>query len=608
MSLTCNKRLFVRTVWRSILIVLLLQMLCVSLIWLYYFVQPRGYQATLTFSLSDSVGKPLPIKKKDNVIAFLFSQPMFFNDSNFSLSASYKKKNHENIRLSRHGDFIDLTFEAETLEAAQRGLETWFSAFSQAIIKQKQFLLNDKLEDKQYDNIAILNIVQEFRKSIDSFIQRGVKQTELHDLSMQLTQATLKRIHLTSLNSTINMMRENGQSLLSLSFIAGNSAIAALESKRDLLETQRAHMAVQLGWTHPQIKAMTAELETVSHQLKNKILQIVYQVHSDEVIATELEKQLKKRMNFFVKDQSQSLNEIFNEFENKIKVAVDAQNEAMSKSAQRREKIIDSYRRLSDDPLLLQNTNIHVVTPTTLAPISFMALYGKNILVSALVSFLTLLLGILLSYPCFKRKKDQISEEDLRSKENDLKKNESILVSQEMKNFEAFITIEGLSDVLKWRASTIISIIGPEAARTAAKLSLHLTKENKTILLVDISGQQIEKVIGPHRGLSDILTGNAKLHDVIYRDYDTGVDILPQGLTSAISAQDFSNDIFHILQEFKKEYDFIILEMASEPKYGFEQFAELTDYYICNTVLNKQEWMMRMVDSFPKTVYRVVAS
>ncbi|WP_375626457.1 hypothetical protein [Bartonella sp. MU37NMGALS] len=607
MSLKCNKRLFVRTVWRSILIVLLLQMLFISLIWLYYFVQPRRYQATLIFSLSDSVGKPLPIKKQDNVIAFLFSQPMVFDDSHFSLSAFNKKKDHENIRLSRHGDFIDLTFEAETLEAAQRGLETWFSAFSQAIIKQKQFLLNDK-EDKRYDNTAIVNIVQGFRTSVDSFIQHGVKKTELHDLSMQLTQATLKRIHLTSLNSTINMMREKGQSLLSLSFIAGNSAIVALESKRDLLETQRAHMAAQLGWTHPQIKAMTAELETVSHQLKNKILQIVYQVYSDKVIATELEEQLKKRMNFFVKDQAQSLNEIFNEFENKIKAAVDAQNKAMSNSAQQREKIIDSYWRLSDDLLLLQNTNIHVVTPTTLAPISFMALYGKNIFVSALASFLTLLLGILLFYPCFKSKKDQPSEEDLRSKENAFEKNESILVSQEMKNLEAFITIEGLSDVLKWRASTIISIIGPEAARTAAKLSLHLTKENKTILLVDISGQQIEKVIGPHRGLSDILTGNAQLHDVIYRDYDTGVDILPQGLTSAISAQDFSNDISHILQELKKEYDFIILEMASEPKYGFEQFAELTDYYICKTVLNEQEWMMRMVSSFPKAVYRVVAS
>ncbi|EJF87296.1 hypothetical protein MCY_00420 [Bartonella rattimassiliensis 15908] len=583
-------------------------MLCVSFIWLYYFIQPRGYQATLVFSLSDSVEKTLPIKKQDNLIAFLFSQPIFSDDSHFSLRTSYKKKKHENIRLSRHGDLINLTFEAETPEAAQQGLETWFSAFSQVIIKQKPFLLNDKSGDKQHDNTAIINIVQEFRASVDSFIQHGVKQTELHELSMQLTEATLKRLHLTSLNSTINVMREKGQSLLSLSFIAGNSAIVALESKRDILETQRAHMVAQLGWTHPQIKAMTAELEAVSDQLKNKILQIIDQVHSDEIIATELEKQLKKRVSFFVKDQSQSLNQLFNEFENKIKIEIDAQNKMMSKSAQGREKVIGSYQGLNDNSLLLQNVKIHVVMPTTLAPISFMALYGRNILVSALASFLTLLFGIVLFYLCFRSKKKQLSEENLRLKENVLKKNKSTLVSQEMKNLEAFITIEGLSDVLKWRASTIISIIGPEAARTAAKLSLHLTKENKTILLVDISGQQIEKVIGPHRGLSDILTGNAQLHDVIYRDYDTGVDILPQGLTSAVCAQDFSNDIIHILQEFKKEYDFIILEMTSEPKYGFEQFAELTDYYICNTVLNEQGWIMQMVSYFPKTVYRIVAS
>ncbi|WP_180338249.1 hypothetical protein [Bartonella mastomydis] len=606
MSLKCNKRLFVRTIWRNILIVLLLQMMCISLIWLYYFIQPRGYQATLTFSISDSVGKPLTIEKQDNIIAFLFSQPIFLDDSSSSLSASYKKQKRENIRLSRHGDLINLTFHAETLEAAQQGVETWFSAFSQAIIKQKQSLLNEKLKDKQYDNAAIVNIMQGFRASVDSFIQHGVKQTELHDLSTQLTQATLKRIHLTSLNSTINMMREKGQSLLSLSLIAGNSAIVSLESKRDLLEAQRAHMAVQLGWTHPQIKAMTAELEAVSYQLKNKISQIADQVHSDEVIATELEKQLKKKMSFFVKDQSQSLNQIFNVFENKIKAEIDAQNKAMSKSAQGSKKVMGS-QGLSDDSLLLKNMKIHVVTPTKLAPISFMALYGKNVLVSALASFLTLLFGIMLFSLYFRSKKDQLSEEDLRSKEKALKKNESILVSQEIKNLEAFITIEGLSDVLKWRASTVIAIIGQEAARTAAKLSLHLTKEHKTILLVDISGQQIEKVIGPHRGLSDILTGNAQLHDVIYRDYDTGVDILPQGLTSAVSAQDFSDNISHILQEFKKEYDFIILEMASEPKYGFEQFAELTDYYICNTALNEQNWMVRMVSHFPKTVYRVVA-
>ncbi|WP_336294795.1 hypothetical protein [Bartonella sp. CB169] len=584
MSLKCNKRLFIRTVLRNVSVALLLVALCVFSILLYYFVQPRPYRASLTFSLSDSVGTPLPIDKQNDLLAFLFSQLISLNDptlQNFS-SDSFQKKN---IRLSRNADLIDLTFEAGTVEAAQYGLETWFAAFLQEIIKQKKRSLLTKLQaSEQYDKAAILNILQEFRSSIDSFVSDDVKRTEFNDLSVQLTEATLKRIHLTSLNSTINVMRKNGQSLLSLSFIASNSMIAALEAKRDLLETQRAHMVAQLGWTHPQIKAMTAELEAISHQLENKISQIVHQVHLDEVIATEFEKLLRKKIALFTKDQSQSLNQIFGEFENKIIAVVGMQSQAMSK-----------------DSSILQNAKIRVVVPTTLVPVSFMALYGKGIIISVFASLITLLGGVFLFYKFSGTKKGQ-------PEENVLKNDESALVSKKIKNLESFITIEGLSDFLKCRTATVVSIIGSEAARTAAKLSLHLIKEHKTILLVDISGQQIEKLIGPHRGLSDILTGNVQLHDVIYRDYDTGVDILPQGLTSTVCAQDFSNNIPNILQEFKKEYDFVILEMAKKPEYGFEQFAELTDYYICSVSLNEQDWMMQMVSRFPKSVYRMIVS
>ncbi|MBB5073009.1 MinD-like ATPase involved in chromosome partitioning or flagellar assembly [Bartonella callosciuri] len=529
----------------------------------------------------------MPIDKQNDVVAFLMSRPILLNDSNlqfFSLDDSQKRNFRESLRLSRNGNSIDLIFEAETLEAAQHGLETWFSAFSKTIVKQKQkLLLTEQKRHQPYDKAKIFDIVQEFRSSVDSFIYHNVKQIELNDLSVQLTEATLKRIHLTSLNSTINAMRKNGQSLLSLSFIASNSAIAALESKRNLLETQRAHMVAQLGWKHPQINAMTAELEVVSRQLKNKILQIVHQVHSDEVIAIEFEEQLKKRIGLFVKDQAQSLNEMFNELENKIRAVVEIQNEEISKGTS-----------------LLENIKIHLVKPTTLAEVSFMTLYGKNIIFSVFTSLLILLGGMLLFHQCSARKENKT--------EGDCFKNGESTLESQKKNLESFITIEGLSNFLKCRTSTVISIIGPESARTAAKLSLHLVKEHKTILLVDISGQQIEKVIGPHRGLSDILTGDAQLQDVIYRDYDTGVDILPQGLTSAFAAQDFSNNIPHILQEFQKDYDFIILEMASEPKYGFAQFAGLTDYYICSTALKEQNWMMQMVSRFPKTVYRVIAS
>ncbi|WP_413154730.1 hypothetical protein [Bartonella sp. cb54] len=587
MNFKCDKKLLVRIVPRSILIVLLLAMLCVFLIFLYYVAQPRGYRASLTFSLSDSAGKPLAIDQQNDIIALLLLQPVILNDSNsqnFFLEGFDKKNFRENIRLFRNGNLINFAFEAETIEAAQQGLKTWFSIFSKAILKQNQKLLFIEPQvDQQYDNAALLNIVQELRSSVDSFIHQDAKKTELNDLYMQLTGATLKRIHLTSLNSAIKMMRENGQSLLSLSFIASNSAIAVLESKRNLLETQKAHMVAQLGWTHPQIKAIIAESEALSHQLENKILQITDQIHVDEVIARDFEKQLREKISFFIRDQSQSLSQIFNELEDKIRAIVDAQNKVISKSSS------------------LQNIKIQIVVPATLMPISFITLYGKNIIVSIFTSLVILLGGLLLFQQYFQTKKNQ-------PEENGFESGKGTLVSKGIKGLETFITIERLSSFLKWRTSTVVSIIGPESARTAAKLSLHLTKEQKTILLVDISGQEIEKVIGPHRGLSDILMGNAQLQDVVYRDYDTGVDILPQGLKNIAYVQDFSDSIPNILQEFKKDYDFVILEIANEPKYGFKQFAELTDYYICSVALSEQNWMMQMVKSFPKTIYHIVTS
>ncbi|WP_455482454.1 hypothetical protein V4P56_02210 [Bartonella sp. B35(2025)] len=585
MNFKCNKKLFVYTMQRNALVILLLVEVCVFFILVYYFIQPQIYRATLTFSLSDSAGKPLPIDKQNNVIAFLSSQSAILNYSSFQgfSSDGFHKNFYENIHFFRNGDLIDLTFEAKTAEAAQKGLETYFSAFSEAIIKKNQkLLLEGQQIGQQYNNTAILNIIQKFRLSITSFIHHDAKQTELNDLYAQLTKATLDRIHLTSLISIIKMMRENGKSLLPLSFIANNSAITALESKRNLLETQIVHMAAQLGWEHPQIKALTAESKALSNQLENKILQIVHQIHSDEIIARNFEEQLRKRISLVVKDQSQSLSQMLNKLENEIKAVVNAQNKEISKSHP------------------LQNIKISVVSSTTPVPISFITLHRKNIIVGIFASLIIFGGVLLLSQQYFRTKKSLLEE-------GNFKNNEDVLVFKGIKSFEALITIEGFSDLLKWNASTVISIIGSEAAQMAAKLSLHLIEKSKTILLVDISGQQIEKVIGPHRGLSDILAGKVQLQDVVYHDYDTGVDILPQGLTSIDCVQDLSKNIPIILQEFKKNYDFVILEIASEPKYGLEQFAKLTDYYICSIALNEQDWMVQMVNKFPKTIYRVVA-
>ncbi|AQX28086.1 putative protein involved in exopolysaccharide biosynthesis [Bartonella sp. JB15] len=447
MNLKCDKSLLARIMPRKTLIALLLAIHCVLLISLYYFIYPKPYQATLTFMLSDSRGIPLSIDKQNNIIALLFSQPVILNYSNSDKAIPYNgylKDFYKNIQLLRKGDFINLSFEAKTVEDARKGLETWFSAFSEKIIKQ----------EKQYDKSTILNILQAFRSSIVSNIYREAKQAEFNSLYAQLTDTILRRIRLKSLNSTIKMMRQQGQSLLSLSFITNNSAIIALEAKLDLLNTQKAHMAVQLGWEHPQIKAMIAEKKELSTQLENKISQIVNQIHSDEIIAESFETQLRGKISTFVEKQSQSLSQMLNELESKIKKVIDEQSQ-----------------QINIDTPPLQNIKIHMITPIKVTPISFMDFYSRDIFVIVFLSLIALGGGLLL------QKYSRVQK--IQSEKESFKSNGSISLFKMRRNAETLITIEELLVFLRSRVSTIVSIIGPEAAQMAAKLSLYLIKEQK---------------------------------------------------------------------------------------------------------------------------------
>jgi len=99
----------------------------------------------------------------------------------------------------------------------------------------------------------------------------------------------------------------------------------------------------------------------------------------------------------------------------------------------------------------------------------------------------------------------------------------------------------------------------------------------KKVLLIDISASKIGSLIGPHRGFTDVLTGDAAIHEVIYKDYDTGIDILPQGLASAIRARDFSRDIGQLVDMITEQYDMVLFAMSTPPSYGLNEIVTLCD-------------------------------
>ena len=96
-------------------------------------------------------------------------------------------------------------------------------------------------------------------------------------------------------------------------------------------------------------------------------------------------------------------------------------------------------------------------------------------------------------------------------------------------------------------------------------------------MLIDISASQIGSLIGPHRGFTDVLTGDAAIQEVIYKDYDTGIDILPQGLASTMRARDFSKDIGQLVDTITEQYDMVLFAMSTPPSYGLNEIVKLCD-------------------------------
>ena len=138
----------------------------------------------------------------------------------------------------------------------------------------------------------------------------------------------------------------------------------------------------------------------------------------------------------------------------------------------------------------------------------------------------------------------------------------------------------------------IVSIVGNDAAQSSARLSMGLKKNAAAILLVDVSTNEIGNLIGPHRGFTDVLTGDADISDVIYNDYDTGVDILPQGIASLVRAKDFSRDIPAMLKGLKEKYSFILIAMSKVPEFGVEELFRQSDCLVISSdeIKDQENW------------------
>ena len=554
-----KNRNFKRFLPQNIILVLLVTAFCFVLAFVYYLSKPPIYEAKVEFSIKKVDGMTLDDDSRNRVVSIVTSGPVLKRTVELLEKQEIPVNlNNFNYFLSLHEDknHILLEFDDENATHAELVLASLLEAFRQEV---KRVYPNPDL--------ALISAIRTQRNSVlsstlNSFSEnarRVEREKQTNDLYAALIVAIGNRVAYNASIEVLKNLLNTGQSPLVLDFIANDPAVVKTTDDLNALATEIANMETRLASNHPQIKAMRAEQNALKSELENNVELAIKRLYAQADIATKVERSLRDELNAArgvsgSSDDNRSLDEL----EKKLK------------------SIWDDYDKTIEKSDLLRASNLVVVNgPITIAKQSVLSRYGGRIFGFALIVFLLLLILQTIIKKCalFKTLKNVDGQFFDHTEEGNGGSMNPFGPSSRKVTLNFTETVEKLEQ----NHAGFIAVVGKTAAKTAARLSMDLKKENNAILLVDISTNEIGNLIGPHRGFTDVLTGDAKISEVIYNDYDTGVDILPQGLASPLRAKDFSKDIPAFISALESSYSIVIVAMSDEPEFGLEEIFSESD-------------------------------
>lgn len=555
---------------QNIILVLLATAFCFFVGLFYCLSQPPVYVAKVQVFVKNSDGSALSGNERNRMLALLLS-PLVYRETVASLDNQGTPTTLQ--------DFYSAVFVQENKDAILISLADSNATYAQVILERLLNTFRKHVNSTFFDhqiktisdsrkkrNAALNSVLNDFGQSLQGESQKQGKS----NLYAALIAAMGNRIAYDASLAVLKNINDTHQSPLNLEFIANDTAVLELSTQLNKLVAEIAHMQMQLGQDHPQIAAMVAEKNALTGELDKKVILAVNRLYTEADIARNTEMGLREEWNRIDAASQKNLDQSLNELEQKLQKIWHEYDQA-----------IENMASLKDNKLIMSNGSI-TVCKQSITSRSVLMLMSLTLLAFLLFSIIAL---ILRKIPCQ-------SSEDTANEDNSVPNvDDGAAKTPERLDREpefSGISFEQLLTSLEKNNAHFVPVVGLNAGQASARLAMGLKHENKTVLLIDISTNEIGNLIGPHRGFTDVLTGDAKISEVIYSDYDTGIDILPQGMASPVRAKDFVSDIPVISASLKHKYSVILLAIAVEPEFGMEEIFDDSDCVVISPE-NRQE-------------------
>lgn len=549
---------------QNILMILLSVLICATFFWIICLSYPSVFIAKTEILLVDGRGSPIAEPERDNAAAILLSKSVYNELANRLVGEGIYLSEPDFFRsasiIAKKNSF-SLSFIADKKRVAKDTVTHWVEVFHQRVLNvvaNKQSL--DLAEEQKRRDKAITAAASDFKASLKELFNTNSLNTTDTGLYSKFFDAVNNRIAYEARIHALEEILQKQQSPLVLEFVAHDPAVSQLSDQLNKIKTQRAYLQSQLGEKHPQIKAVIAEEKAIDKALSDKINLTINQLYLNAQMARAMEDSLYKELLGENTIEVNALDNAFSNFDRQLK---------------------QSWAEY-DQTYLQQTTNSLAVFFVQARPIQVEKSNLSNQLSYLIVFAFILGLSIFWALVLF-IEKSIISNKGANAKSSPYDRSQSNLerdVSEQhivATHKDEKQTFDDLIQSLEQSSAKKVIVAGHYAAQIAARIGIVFEKNKKKVLLIDISASKIGSLIGPHRGFTDVLTGDAAVQEVIYKDYDTGIDILPQGLASAIRARDFSRDIGQLVDMITEQYDMVLFAMSTPPSYGLNEIVTLCD-------------------------------
>lgn len=542
---------------QNMMLVLLATAFCFVLGLLYCLSKPDLYEAIVDVAIKTSDNRALDETTRNGVISLLFSQSVHEHMADFSDKYNDLEKFenfYRSLSVKENKDHLVIGVANQNATYAQLILESFVTAFRKELAETYPDDLQIITASRSKRNSLLNNVLNNFDRSL----QNGEYENGSNSLYASLVAAIGKRIAYDASIAVLQNLRNSHQSPLNLDFIGNDPTVVKTSGDYAKLTSEIAHMKTQLGRDHPQVKAMIAEQTALATELDNKINLAINRLYTEADLAQKIENGLRDELNKADVQDQRFHNEALVELEKKLK------------------SIWDDYDRTIEKAGILKGNNIVVgVSPIKVEKQSVFARFGAPLSLTTLSAFLFFSIFSLFSKKCRLTKLDKAENHE----KTNIEKSKPAVTDGE----QLSLHLDQMVAKLKQINAKLVSVAGQNAARASARLSMSVKHDGTSILLVDMSTNEIGNLIGPHRGFTDVLTGEAEISEVIYSDYDTGIDILPQGIASMFRAKDFLKNIPALIDSLKNKYSLILVAMTVEPEFGVEEIFTQSDCLIIST-------------------------